>query len=233
MKLGAMMRKAQAIWLAALATVSLSASAQASVVYSNGDPLGTNGLESTAWVTADDFNLGSGANLATAGVYFATPTGLSSWDGTVFWNIFADASGTPGASLASGGGVVLSGATTTAFTCSQCGNHPEVYLVEFALNNFVATAGTTYWLGIHMSSDFNDDGVYWMNAANNGTNNALSSQGGTFDNWTNFEVGQLAFYLTDASDRAVPEPSTWALMLFGFGAMGFALRRKQRTVAIS
>lgn len=28
---------------------------------------------------------------------------------------------------------------------------------------------------------------------------------------------------------AVPEPATWAMMLLGFGAMGFALRRRKRT----
>jgi hypothetical protein len=27
---------------------------------------------------------------------------------------------------------------------------------------------------------------------------------------------------------AVPEASTWAMMLFGFGAAGFALRRSRR-----
>ena len=29
---------------------------------------------------------------------------------------------------------------------------------------------------------------------------------------------------------AVPEPATWAMMLFGFGAMGFALRRRRQPV---
>jgi hypothetical protein len=30
---------------------------------------------------------------------------------------------------------------------------------------------------------------------------------------------------------AVPEPATWALMLTGFGMMGFAMRKRQKTVA--
>lgn len=30
---------------------------------------------------------------------------------------------------------------------------------------------------------------------------------------------------------SVPEPGTWAMMLFGFGAMGFALRRNRRTTS--
>jgi hypothetical protein len=28
---------------------------------------------------------------------------------------------------------------------------------------------------------------------------------------------------------AVPEPSTWAMMLLGFGAMGMAMRRRRRS----
>lgn len=36
--------------------------------------------------------------------------------------------------------------------------------------------------------------------------------------------GSLAF----VAQSAVPEPSTWAMMLFGFGAMGVAIRRRKR-----
>ena len=31
----------------------------------------------------------------------------------------------------------------------------------------------------------------------------------------------------DASDGAVPEPSTWAMMLLGFGAVGYGMRRRK------
>lgn len=37
--------------------------------------------------------------------------------------------------------------------------------------------------------------------------------------------GNVAFRSVAA---AVPEPGTWALMLFGFGAMGYSLRRRRR-----
>ncbi|MES2904417.1 MAG: FxDxF family PEP-CTERM protein [Pseudomonadota bacterium] len=36
--------------------------------------------------------------------------------------------------------------------------------------------------------------------------------------------GSVAF----VAQSAVPEPSTWAMMLFGFGAMGVAIRRRKR-----
>jgi hypothetical protein len=36
--------------------------------------------------------------------------------------------------------------------------------------------------------------------------------------------------LTFQPAAAVPEPATWAMMLLGFGAMGFAITRRRRTV---
>ena len=35
--------------------------------------------------------------------------------------------------------------------------------------------------------------------------------------------------LGDVATAAVPEPASWALMLTGFGAIGSAMRRRQRT----
>ncbi|MGB7407352.1 MAG: PEPxxWA-CTERM sorting domain-containing protein, partial [Pontixanthobacter sp.] len=32
---------------------------------------------------------------------------------------------------------------------------------------------------------------------------------------------------------AVPEPATWAMMLIGFGAIGFSLRARKRTVKVN
>jgi len=41
--------------------------------------------------------------------------------------------------------------------------------------------------------------------------------------------GNLAF----VAQSAVPEPSTWAMMLFGFGAMGVAVRRRKRGASLT
>lgn len=43
------------------------------------------------------------------------------------------------------------------------------------------------------------------------------------ENWHGIQIG------IESVDGAVPEPSTWAMMIAGFGLMGAALRRKQRT----
>jgi PEP-CTERM motif len=74
---------------------------------------------------------------------------------------------------------------------------------------------------------------------------SLDSDDGTIERWLSPEVGLLAgqYTLTIAGTagpngvlgghvdiRAVPEPATWAMMLLGFGAAGFALRRRRRPV---
>ena len=44
-----------------------------------------------------------------------------------------------------------------------------------------------------------------------------------------FSNGTLS--VTDVSSAAVPEPGTWAMMLFGFGAIGWSLRVRGRKFA--
>jgi hypothetical protein len=46
-------------------------------------------------------------------------------------------------------------------------------------------------------------------------------------NGQNSGTGSLAGTITIG--QAVPEPATWAMMLFGFGAIGFAMRRRKDT----
>ncbi|MBB6122478.1 PEPxxWA-CTERM sorting domain-containing protein [Sphingobium subterraneum] len=47
-----------------------------------------------------------------------------------------------------------------------------------------------------------------------------------------FRSGGNSFEFDNLATNAVPEPTTWAMMLAGFGAMGVALRRRRR-VAVS
>jgi hypothetical protein len=42
--------------------------------------------------------------------------------------------------------------------------------------------------------------------------------------------GGKNFLISTLSLSAVPEPSTWAMMLFGFGGIGLAMRRRKRAI---
>ena len=90
------------------------------------------------------------------------------------------------------------------------------------------TAGTTYWFGLHLASNFsNNDLIFWETASSAGAYGLTSQQspGGTFDNWISESV-QLAYNL---QGTAVPEPSTLAMAcLGGAGLIGLGLRRRPR-----
>ena len=49
-------------------------------------------------------------------------------------------------------------------------------------------------------------------------------------NGNNSGAGSLGGSITIRQANAVPEPATWAMMLIGFGAVGFAMRRRQKPV---
>ena len=49
-------------------------------------------------------------------------------------------------------------------------------------------------------------------------------------NGNNSGAGSLGGSITIRQATAVPEPATWAMMLIGFGAVGFAMRRRQKPV---
>lgn len=49
--------------------------------------------------------------------------------------------------------------------------------------------------------------------------------------WFSYSGGPLSFSTTDSAVAAVPEPATWTMMLAGFGAIGFAARRKRTLTA--
>ena len=74
---------------------------------------------------------------------------------------------------------------------------------------------------------------------------AVQIDDGTLERWVTPETGLLAgtYTLTimgttgpdgvlggHVDIQAIPEPATWAMMLLGFGAAGFALRRRRRPV---
>jgi len=53
-----------------------------------------------------------------------------------------------------------------------------------------------------------------------------------FVNGNNSDTGSLAGTIT-ITDHGVPEPATWMMMLLGFGAIGWQLRRRRTTLAFA
>jgi hypothetical protein len=225
------MRKLALALALCAATVTIPATSEAAIVFDNG-PLDTsNGNDATGWVQAENFSLGSATDVVGAAVYMGGFGSVVNYDGNFTYYLFADASGSPGAILASG---------SVSPNISDLGGlgwvgGGDVYLFSFDLNSaFAAAANTTYWFGFHASSDFDRDDIYWVLSSGTNSPAGMESDGGTFDNWTTSDNGgEHAFFLTDASVGAVPEPATWAMMLLGFGATGFALRRSRKLRVVS
>ena len=66
------------------------------------------------------------------------------------------------------------------------------------------------------------------------TGTFTANSGSTLLTFTNVSGGQSDGLLLDnVVVSAVPEPAAWAMMLFGFGAIGFAMRRKKVIGAVT
>ncbi len=217
------MRNVSLASIALAAGLSFAGVAHAGVVYDNGSPNGDVGYPPTSWVIAEDFSFSTDVVVTGAGIYFS---GLDEWDGTVTYGIFSNNSGMPGSVLASGSGQNIS--TSNTGTPSCCGDN--IYLLSFDLSSdFAAVAGSTYWLGLHLSDDFDYKAVYWSSTDANGTEKARLNEWGGLETWQ-YTTWDLAFYLTSSEVTehpvATPAPAGMALLGFGLVALGSMRRRK-------
>jgi hypothetical protein len=204
---------------AIVAAFGTASPAAAAVIYDNGGPNRDTTDEMTEWVQAEDFSVASAKTLK--GAHFWTVE-YGAWDGALTWYIFANNGGLPGAALATGSGVNVTKTATGNFLYDG----PQ-YEYAFDFDNPVAlTGGTTYWFGLHLSADFDLDRIGWQLTLPGLGAYGAHSHYGTFNDWIG-GGGQHAFYLTDTSTAAVPEPSTFVMLgaaLLGLGAV--RLRRR-------
>jgi hypothetical protein len=222
------MTKKKLLTVVAAATANLcmmASGAQAATVFDNGGPA-DNGNEVSQWVQAEDFTLASAANLTGAKVNLFT-FGASLTDVPLNYYIFAHDGNNPGGLLASGTG---NSVTITENGVGYGGR--TIYAVSFNfVDAFSAAANTTYWFGIHATDQFNRAEIYFASSAANGTNSAESYLG-SFNNWNN-NGAEHSFSLQGDFGSAVPEPTTWAMMIVGFGTVGTMVRTSRRRNAFS
>jgi PEP-CTERM motif len=87
------------------------------------------------------------------------------------------------------------------------------------------TSGDQYWVTV--SSDILNSIVWNANTTGDASDQAISSDGGA--TWFSPSGLTPGAYEVDSIATAVPEPSTWAMMLLGFAGVGFmAYRRKSK-----
>jgi MYXO-CTERM domain-containing protein len=183
-------------------------------LYSNGaGPDYTNGNEMTQWAQAEDFTGVTGViGSASFSALDINNNGLANWDGVVQYAIYE---GDPnlGNVVGSGDGVN----PTAAF--DQNNGSWDFYDIDFELAAPVAVdGGTTYYLALHMGSDFVFDGIYFATQAANGTGSGVESNGGFGGPWN---ANGLEHYFTLT---AVPAPGAVALL----GIAGIGLTRRRR-----
>lgn len=162
-------------------------------------------------VVYSSFSLGAATTLTGFG-YYSYFDG-STYAGTQWW-IYRAGSTTPIAFSENAVGAVQSS-----------GSDPE--LVQVDIPGVALDASTTYWIGIENEVTDPDDA--YSQYATTGSNDGDTFVGRNFDG-SSFAVGntrrtsQSAFEL-ESDIVAVPEPSTWAMMLAGLAGLAWAGRR--------
>jgi len=206
----------------------------AATIVSNGTPDLSGTWNVSGNRIADDFTLGSAADIDTIRFWFGegqntqSPT---SFLGTVTWAVFANNSGALGSLLTSGTVGSLSATFFTTFS-----NQTSYFQVDIPLGPGVHFNAGTYWLELHDGSSLIDvpaEALNWASSSGN-SGNALGNFIGVPDEPSTRPAfnrnAEVAFQLFGSASSAVPEPSSWVLMI-GAGALLFAQKLARRIIS--
>jgi hypothetical protein len=218
------------VFAIALSFLSIS-HAGAQILWYNGDNDGNDYLYATnnspdySGIVYDDFNVTSAGGWQVSGVFgnFLLPNTVSTAD----WSILS------GVSADNGGTVVASG--TSPVTLTAIGSEDGMTLYHVVVTGLnVDLASGTYWLGLQPIVASGDYGYLVTTSGANAVGTPAGNDGNAF--WTNSTLGipndgqyfqsttAVASDLKDFSlgvsgTQAVPEPTSWALLLVGLGSL--------------
>jgi hypothetical protein len=231
------MASLRTILLALAFSFTAAGFASAAIVYDGGAPDGLNGNEATHWIQTENFTLGASNQITGANIYIGGFGGIGSWSGVVNYSFYSDLSGGVGSQLVSGSGANI----VTTDTGVPFVDGGDVYKVAFNFASpFAALAGTEYHFGFHLSNETSPgvlpyNSIYWVTTPSTLSNTGIESENGALNNWVGNALGTAAGDLATGQwhafqlTSAIPEPSTWAMMLLGFAGLGFmAYRRKAK-----
>lgn len=212
--------------MAAALVVSIPQAVPAAIVYDNGPPSVNAGNEMTAWIQAEDFTIG--ASTITDVRFWNNQSQASGvYNGSISWAIYADASGSPGATLFSG-----NTAAVTRALMAVSGGFDE-YQNNFSIGSINLGAGT-YWLGLHNGPIANNGRAEFFWAA---TNPNMTTPGHEFSlpsgpTWDSTRTEHAFVLYNNPATVVVPEPSTLAMgataLIVG---LGLGLRRRAARTA--
>jgi hypothetical protein len=146
---------------------------------------------------------------------------------TTNWDIgfSSNNSGVPGTQIYSAVMPVANVTTLNVALSTYLGSSVE--LIEFTAtlpSSFVATAGTEYWFSPYSDQPGFDPQFSWSGASAAGD--------GAYESGVGHVSHDLAFSL-DGTVSAVPEPSTWAMMILGFCGIGAMTYRRRKSAMLA
>lgn len=233
--------------LAIASTLLFSGAAQAAVLFSNGPvvdgsglsilvpPQGTLGVGANPSATvAEDFAIGSGESWDISSLdFFGYQTGSTGFTFTsVTWRIVSGLDVNTGATLASGttsvtnGGLVGYRVTDTTLTNTQ----RPIFQINADIPDITLGAGN-YFVTWALAGTSTSGPFVPPVFGSLGSGNALQAIGpGSFallQDGGSLQSMALPFAINGTlTTSAVPEPTTWAMMIAGFGLVGAGMRRR-------